>query len=222
MRYLWYVDGYFRTPEILYEYWDKFGKPIDLINNNLNYSPQVWDYIVNKLSKYIYPMATLPITLHESLFEGMTVPRVTYYMRKKPGFIHEVMTEFNKVNLEIIKRLAEAGVDIVFYMDDLGMKQRSIFSNKQFKEFFLPYYKQMFQECKKNGMFVIQNSCGYIDKLLPHMVDAGLNGIQALEPAAGVDLAHLKDTMGDKIAFLGGIDGSNILNFGTRPKIHIC
>ncbi|MHA1915862.1 MAG: uroporphyrinogen decarboxylase family protein [Promethearchaeota archaeon] len=217
LMYFWYEDGYFRTPEIVHEYWDKYGKPIDLINNKLNYSPQIWEKFVKKLSKYLYPMATLPITLHESLFEGMTISRATYYMRKNPQFIHEVMTEFNKVNLEIIKRLAEAGVDIVFYMDDLGMKQRSIFSIEQFKEFILPYYKQMFQACKKNGMFVLQHSCGYIDKLLPHMVDAGLNGIQALEPAAGVNLAHLKETLGDKVAFIGGIDGSNILNFGT-PK----
>ncbi len=203
LAYLWYEDGYFRTPEIVHEFWDKYGKPTDLINKKLNYSPQIWENFVDKFSKYFYPMATLPITLHESLFEGMTITRVAYYMRKKPQFIHEIMTEFNKVNLEIIKRLAEAGVNIVFYADDLGMKKRSIFSIEQFKEFILPYYKQIYQACKKNGMFVIQHSCGYIDKLLPHMVDAGLNGIQALEPAAGVDLAHLKETLGDRVAFLG-------------------
>jgi uroporphyrinogen decarboxylase len=106
---------------------------------------------------------------------------------------------------------------MVFYYDDLGYKGSTIFSIDQFKEFILPYYKQIYQECKKHGMFIIQHSCGYIDKLLPYMVDAGLNGIQALEPAAGVDLAHLKETLGDKVAFLGGIDASNILNFGT-PK----
>jgi len=220
LLYLWYVDGYFRTPEIVHEYWDKYGKPIDFINDRKNYSPQIWENFVNKLSKYFYPMATLPITLHESLFEGMTITRVAYYMRKNPQFIHEMMTEFCKVNLEIIKRLAEAGVDIVFYMDDLGFKGRSIFSIKHFKEFILPYYKQIYQACKKNGMFVLQHSCGYIDKLLPHMVDAGLNGIQALEPAAGVDLAHLKETMGDRVAFLGGIDCSNIINFGTPKDVH--
>jgi hypothetical protein len=219
LMYLWYVDGYFTTPEIVHEYWDKHGKPIDLLNNKLNYSPQIWEDFVEKLSNHIYPMGSLPITIHESLFEGMTVPRVAYYMRKNPRFIHDVLTEFTKVNLEIIKRLAEAGVDIVFYMDDLGMKQRSIFSIEQFKEFFLPYYKQMFQACKKNSMFVIQHSCGYIDKLLPHMVDVGLTGIQALEPAAGVDLVHLKETLGDRVAFLGGIDGSNILNFGTPKEV---
>jgi len=220
LLYLWYEDGYFRTPEIVHEYWDKHGKPIDLVNNELNYSPQIWENFVNKLSKYIYPMATLPITMHESLFEGMTIPRVAYYMRKNPQFIHEVMTEFNKVNLEIIKRLAEAGVDIVFYLDDLGLKGRSIFSIKHIQEFILPYYKQIYQACKKNGMFVIQHSCGYIDKLLPFMAEAGLNGIQALEPAAGVDLAHLKETLGDRVAFLGGIDCSNILNFGTPKDVY--
>ena len=220
LTYGWYVDGFFRTPEILHEYWDKYGKPSDLINNKLNYSPQIWENFVNKLSKYLYPMATIPISLHESLFEGMTITRVAYYMRKNPQFIHEVMSEFNKVNLEIIKRLAEAGVDIVFYLDDLGLKGRSIFSIEHFKEFILPYYKQLYQACKKNGMFVIQHSCGYIDKLLPFMVDAGLNGIQTLEPAAGVDLANLKDTLGDRIAFLGGIDCSNILNFGTPKDVY--
>jgi hypothetical protein len=220
LLYLWYEDGYFRTPEIVHEYWDKYGKPIDLINNKLNYSPQIWESFVNKLSKYLYPMATLPISLHESLFAGMTITRVAYYMRKKPEFIHEMMTEFNKVNLEIIKRLAEAGVDIVFYGDDLGFKGRSIFSIEHFKEFILPYYKQIYQACKKNGMLVLQHSCGYIDKLLPYMVDAGLNGIQALEPAAGVDLANLKETLGDRVAFLGGIDGSNILNFGTPKDVY--
>ena len=92
LMHLWYEDGYFRTPEIVHEYWDEYGKPIDLINNKLNYSPQLWENFVNRLSKYVYPMATLPITMHESLFEVMTINRVADYMRKNPQFIHEMMT----------------------------------------------------------------------------------------------------------------------------------
>jgi uroporphyrinogen decarboxylase len=51
------------------------------------------------------------------------------------------------------------------------------------------------------------------------MAEAGLNCIQALEPAAGVDLAHLKQTLGEKLSFMGGIDSSRILNFGTPEDI---
>ncbi|TFG15917.1 MAG: hypothetical protein EU535_00745 [Promethearchaeota archaeon] len=217
LDYSWYIDGYFKNPELLYSYWDQHGRPSELINDHINYSPQIWEGFVEALSPYFYPMASLPVPMHEWLFEGMTLSRVAYFMRKKPAFIYDVMNEYTKTNLEIIKRYGEAGVDIAFYYDDLGYKEHSIFSIEQFKEFILPYYKQIYQSCKKNGMFIVHHSCGYIDKLLPHMADAGLNCIQSLEPAAGVDLELLKRNLGDRITFMDGIDSSDILNFG-KPK----
>jgi hypothetical protein len=217
LDYSWYVDGYFTTPEILYSYWDNYGRPSELINDRINYSPKIWDAYVEALSPYLYPMAMLPMSPHENLFEGMTIPKVAYYMRKNPSFIHEVIAEYTNTNIEIIKRFGEAGVDLAWMFDDLGLKGRSIFSIENFKEFFLPYYKKTYQACKKHGMLIVLHSCGYVDKLLPYMVDAGLNGIQALEPAAGVDLAHLKETLEHRVCLIGGLDSSNILNFGT-PK----
>ncbi|TFF97896.1 MAG: hypothetical protein EU540_08430 [Promethearchaeota archaeon] len=217
IMYMWYIDGYFTSPEILHSYWDEIGKPIELINEKTNYSPKVWDEFVESLSPYLYPMANLPIAMLESLYEGMTIAKVAYFMRKKPDFLHEVMSAYTAVNIEFVKRLDEVGVDIIFYADDMGLKGRSIFSIDSLLKFIIPYYKKIFQECKKRSIFVLQHSCGHIDEILPHLVDAGLNGIQALEPAAGVNLARLKENLGDKVAFLGGMDSSNILNFGT-PK----
>ncbi len=222
--YSWYIDGYYTTPEILYSHWDEHGRPSEHINDKINYSPKIWDEYVESLSPYLYPMGRLwplfeGIPMHEALFEGMTMSRVAYYMRKNPQYIHEVMQEYTKVNVECIKRLAEAGVDIVFYADDLGFKNRSIMSINNLRKFMIPYYKQIYQECKKHGMFVVQHSCGYIDKILPDMVDAGLNCIQALETAAGVDLANLKETLGDKVSFMGGLDSSGVLSFGTPQDI---
>ena len=219
IAYLWYIDGYFRTPEIVHHYWDKYGKPSELVNDKLNFTPQIWDGYVDSLQKYLYPMAFVPVAIHESLFEGMSMGRVAYYMRKNPKFIHEVLNEYTKLNIEVIKRAHEAGVDIIFYSDDLGFKGRSILSIEQFKKFILPYYKKLYNACKQRGMFIVQHSCGYIDENLPYMVEAGLNCIQALEPTAGVDIAHLKQTLGDKLSFMGGIDSSRILNFGTPKEI---
>jgi hypothetical protein len=85
LAYLWYVDGHFRTPEIVHYYWDKYGKPSEQVNDKLNYTPQIWDGYVDSLKKYLYPMAFVPVAIHESLFEGMTMSRVAYYMRKKRG-----------------------------------------------------------------------------------------------------------------------------------------
>ena len=217
LDYSWYIDGHFKTPEILHSYWEKYGKPSELINDRINYSPKIWKGFVEALSPYLYPMGILPLTLHESLFEGMTISRVAYYMRKNPKFIHEVLSEYTKVNIEIVKRFGEAGVDIVFWGDDLGYKGQTIFSLNNLREFLVPCYKKIYQACKKRGMLTVQHSCGNISGILPDLINAGLNCIQSLEPASGVDLANLKETLGDRVCFMGGLDSSNVLNFGT-PK----
>lgn len=219
LDYYWYLDGVFRTPEILHSYWDEYGKPSEQINDEINYSPHIWDEFVENLSPYLYPAARSLFALEEAIIEGMTLSRVGYFMRKKPEFMHEVINEYTKANIEMIKRFAEAGVEIFFYVDDLGQKGRSILSLENFRKFILPQYKKMYKEIHKHGMFIVQHSCGYIDKLLPDMVDAGLDCIQTLEPTSGVDLAHLKEELGDRVSFMGGMDASRVLSFGTPKEV---
>lgn len=217
--YDFYVTGYFRTKEIIHDYWGKYGRPVDHLNPSIKTDKGIWDQYVGALAPYLYPIPRLAMSIHESLFEGMTLGRLAYYLRKDPAFIHEVCNEYCKPNIAMIKRLAEAGVDVVFFYDDLGQRDRSILSLTAFREFILPYYKKIYQECKRHSMYIIQHSCGYIDEFLPDMVDAGLSCIQALEPAAGVNLAQLKEILGDRVAFMGGMDSSRILNFGTPADV---
>jgi uroporphyrinogen decarboxylase len=156
--------------------------------------------------------------MFEELVGGVTFGRIAYYMRKKPQFLHEIMKEYTKANLEIIKRLSDVGVDIIFYGDDLGYKGSSFISLQKYREYILPYHKQIYEECKKYGMFIIQHSDGYIDDLVPDMVNHGLDCIQSLEAPAGVNLKKLKEKFGDRLAFMGGIDHT-VLGFGTSKDI---
>jgi len=162
-------------------------------------------------------MANLPINPSEVMIGGITFTRFAYYIRKNPKFIHEIMDEYTKVNIEIIKRLADAGVDIITFGDDLGYKENAFFSLKVFREFILPYHKRIYEVCRKRGVLVVLHSCGKVDQFLPDLIDAGLNCIQSLEATAGVDLAGLKESLGDRLCFMGGLDSSGILTYGT-PK----
>ena len=219
LQYDWYVGGYFTTPEILHSYWDRYGKPTELINDRINYSPQLWEGFVEALAPYFYPIVILPVDPATFLYGGITFAKLAYYIRKKPQFIHEVMDEYTKVNVEIVKRLAEAGVDVVLMGDDLGYKENVFFSLKDFREFILPYHKRIYQECKKHGIYFILHSDGKINEYLPDLINAGINGLQALEASAGVDLAELKEKFGDKLCFLGGLDSSGVLVFGTPQEV---
>jgi uroporphyrinogen decarboxylase len=162
-------------------------------------------------------MVRLPINPSEVLIGGMTLLRFAYYTRKDPNFIHTVMDEYTKVNIEIIKRLSEAGVDIITFGDDLGYKENQFFSMKIFREFILPYHKKIYQVCKKRGVLIVLHSCGKVDPFLPDLVDAGLTCIQSLEATAGVDLKGLKESLGDRLCFMGGLDSSGVITYGS-PK----
>ena len=50
LTYAWYMDGYFRTPEILHKYWDEYGCPSEHINDEINYSPKIWDEFVGAVA----------------------------------------------------------------------------------------------------------------------------------------------------------------------------
>jgi uroporphyrinogen decarboxylase len=76
----------------------------------------------------------------------------------------------------------------------------------------------MFQECKKNGIYIVFHSDGFIEPLLPDLIDAGIDCIQSLEAPAGVDLAGLKEKLGDRVCFMGGMD-LTVLSFGTPKNV---
>ncbi|NMC05152.1 MAG: hypothetical protein GYA24_08075 [Candidatus Lokiarchaeota archaeon] len=215
----WYHAGAFTSPEIVYAYWDQHGKPADLIDDAQDYSAQVWQKYIEALAPHAFPMAWLTLSIHEGLFEGMSLPRMAYYMKKKPSFVHELADAFLDANIELAKRFSEAGVEVVFYSDDFAQKGRSILSRADFETFILPRYKKLYDTCKKRGMQVIQHSCGQVGEYLPMLVDAGLAGIQALEQEAGVDLAALKESLGDRVTLVGGMDSSRVLSLGTPADV---
>lgn len=221
VRHEWFVKGVFQDKKILEKVWDHYGKPVDRISEE--YTPQgistqdLWKEYTEGMAPYFYPMANISIPLSEYIMESHGHGYCAKLMRKDPEYIHYVANEYAKANCETIKRLGEAGVDIVMFQDDLGQKNRTLYSPKSFKEFILPAYKKIYQTARKHGIFVVQHSCGYLESILESMVDAGLHAIQGLQPTANNSLEWAVETLGDKMAIMSVLDDSRILEYGT-PK----
>lgn len=58
----------------------------------------------------------------------------------------------------------------------------------------------------ERGMVTELHSCGYIDALVPDLVDIGVDMLNPLEIKAGMDPFRLKKLYGDKLTFHGGIN----------------
>ena len=66
---------------------------------------------------------------------------------------------------------------------------------------------------------VILHSDGNIGPLLDRFIDIGFDGINPVEPKAGLNVAALREQYGDRLALLGGIDNARLLPRGDREEI---
>jgi len=47
---------------------------------------------------------------------------------------------------------------------------------------------------------------GFVEALIPSLIEAGITCLQPIEIKAGMDLLRIKKNFGDKIALIGGMD----------------
>lgn len=75
-----------------------------------------------------------------------------------------------------------------------------------YEDIVMPGHAKLFDYVHGKGRKVIVHSCGYVAPLVPGLIEAGMDCLQAMEVKAGMDMPTLAKAHGDKIAFCGNID----------------
>jgi uroporphyrinogen decarboxylase len=84
----------------------------------------------------------------------------------------------------------------------------------------MPYFREFTDQAHRHGYNVVLHSCGSIDRVIPRLIDSGveiLHPIQAM--AKNMDAASLAKKYNGKIVFLGGVDTQRLLPFGTPQEV---
>ena len=144
----------------------------------------------------------------------------------RPDYIHaifEKQTEIAIANFtKIYKRIGNQ-IDAVFVCGtDFGTQDSTFCSPDQFIELYLPYYKRINDWMHQHTEWKsFKHSCGAIETLMPHFIDAGFDIINPVQiNAKGMDPHHLKNTYGKDLVFWGGgVDTQKMLSFGTPAEV---
>ncbi len=131
-----------------------------------------------------------------------------------------VADHITAVGLESLRRgnLWDTGLWIY---DDMGNNRQPMMSPAAFERVFLPAYRRMVRTLKGAGAArVVLHSDGNIEPLLDMLVDAGIEGINPVEPRAGLHLPTLKERYGRRLAWIGGMCNSDVLPNGPLERIH--
>jgi uroporphyrinogen decarboxylase len=88
----------------------------------------------------------------------------------------------------------------------MGFKERPFMSPAMYKELIFPAHKRSVGFAHERGLPVIMHICGFVEPLLPGIVEAGVDCLQAIEVKAGMDLLRIYKNYGDVLSLMGGMD----------------
>ena len=140
-----------------------------------------------------------PMCGHEHLLLGMALDG---------DWVHAMADLYATVAIRLLEILFEReGLpDGLWVWDDLGFKGRPFMSPAMYREQLYPAHKKLFDFAHSCGLPVVFHCDGYVEALIPSLIEAGIDCLQPLEVKAGMDLLKLKQRFGDQIALIGGMD----------------
>lgn len=162
------------------------------------------DYAAKKQKYFMWSTAHVfeimkAVAGHEHMLVGMALD---------PGWVKEMVMTYSELIVQHQETLfAEVGKpDGIWFYEDMGFKERPFMSPAMYEEIVVPGHKLTFDFAHSKGLPVTVHSCGFIEPLIPGLLEAGMDCLQVMEVKAGMDCRRLKKQYGDRISFIGGID----------------
>jgi len=141
--------------------------------------------------------------------------------KKLAGALFDLVTEQSTALAEELLKIGGEFADVVYTSDDMGMQNGPIVPPELYRELFKPRHQKYFDTVKKyTSAFIHFHCCGSIYKLLPDLIDLGVDVIHPVQVAArDMDSSILGPEFGDRLSFWGGIDTQSVLPKGTTGEV---
>ncbi len=129
-----------------------------------------------------------------------------YY--EQPELIHDMLDTIGAMLVEVCDRVCDrVPVDILRVHEDMAGKSGPLAGPRQIDEFIKPYYRRVWDRLQERGTRLFdQDSDGDMNNVIQSFIDAGVNCMHPIEPAANMDMVKIRETYGTQLAFYGGID----------------
>ncbi len=218
------VDGWGRVYKNQWYSWDGVFKSHNVLEN--------WNYLTSPPKKELEllkeflvrvrlsldPILSLP-GLFEKTWQSMGYVTFSRYLKNNLPFIESVIEFFFRYLLRLINELQSVGAEIFLVADDCAYKYRTFLPNDLWKHLFFEKYAHIVNIVHQRRQKIIIHSDGNISNLIDQFIDIGFDAVESLEPNAGVDIFDLFKKHKNRICFVGNLDVSTLLSFGTVSEV---
>jgi uroporphyrinogen decarboxylase len=138
----------------------------------------------------------------------------------EPDHVKALLERIVEFNLALARAARKhLGIGIVATTDDVAFPQGLLVNPEVYHEILAPAFRRVFRGFKEEGYLCIKHSDGDVSPLIDFWIDAGIDCLDPIDPAAGLDLAEIKTAYGDRICLKGNVDCSGVLCTGTEEEI---
>ena len=146
-------------------------------------------------------------------FEALNMDMIT-----DRQFVEDLLERIVEIQLVLIHRFIELGVDGSYFGDDYGAQQNMLFSPLLWRKLIKPRLARMFEPFRDAGLPVLMHSDGDIATIMPDLVEVGLTVFNPVQPEV-TDHMWLRETFGNNLAYYGGVSTQSVMPFGSPDEV---
>jgi len=105
----------------------------------------------------------------------------------------------------LAQAVRDAGADGVVLGEDLAYNRSTFFSPQQLRDCYFPVLASTVRQIHAFGLAVFFHSDGNLNEILVDLAACGIDGIQGLEPAAGMSIQLARAQVGDALTLWGNL-----------------
>ena len=116
-----------------------------------------------------------------------------------PELVHALIERITDVRIAFVRELLRAApwIDVVTLGDDMGTQEDLLIRPEQWRAFVFPHLKRLAAEVHSFGKLAFYHSCGSIIRIIPGLIEAGVDILDNIQPSAkNMDARLIKKEFG--------------------------
>lgn len=158
--------------------------------------------------------------IFETAWQIIGFERIFQDFIENPEFVEWVLEKITQDNCFKARRLAEAGVDMVQFGDDVGMQDRLMMHPNIWRRFLKPRLAREIAAARevRPDIPIWYHSDGNIADIIEDLIEVGITVLNPVQPEC-LDMDWVKRQFGDRLAFWGTIGTQTVMPFGTPEDV---
>ncbi len=141
------------------------------------------------------------------------------YVHRAPSFAREDFQRGAAETRVTAQAVRDAGADGVILGEDMAYNQSTFCSPPQLRELYFPELRQTARDLRALGLTVFFHSDGNLNGILDDLAASELDGIQGLEPEAGMQVGAVRARVGGALTLWGNLSFDFLSAARTDPEI---